>query len=85
MREESLLAPWDSTKGGNFFLPYIIGESDKEEHSALLDFIALWRKQDDTITLEDLIQLFEYVISPSDRIVNGAIYTPRNIREYIVQ
>ncbi|MBK9225457.1 MAG: hypothetical protein IPO23_14040 [Flavobacterium sp.] len=34
--------------------------------------------------LEDLIELFEFVISPSDRIVNGAIYTPSEIRSYII-
>jgi hypothetical protein len=31
-----------------------------------------------------LIELFEFVISPEDRIVNGAIYTPKYIREYII-
>lgn len=27
-------------------------------------------------TLEELINLFEFVISPADKIINGAIYTP---------
>ena len=31
-----------------------------------------------------MINLFEFVISPSDRIVTGAIYTPKNIRDYIL-
>lgn len=31
-----------------------------------------------------MIELFEFVISPSDRIVNGAIYTPSEIRSYII-
>src|SRR5690606_22769303 len=34
---------------------------------------------------EELIELFEFVISPADRIINGAIYTPENIRNYIVK
>src|SRR5690606_33322072 len=37
-----------------------------------------------TVTLETVIKLFEFVVSPADRIVNGAIYTPQHIREYIV-
>lgn len=35
------------------------------------------------LDFEGLIELFEFVISPSDKIVNGAIYTPKYIREYI--
>ena len=38
-----------------------------------------------TINIEDLIQLFEYVISPSDRIITGAVYTPQYIRECILR
>ncbi len=34
--------------------------------------------------LEQLVRLFEFVISPSDRIVNGAIYTPNTIRNSII-
>ena len=37
------------------------------------------------LDIEKLIELFEFVISPSDRIINGAIYTPSEIRDYIVQ
>jgi adenine-specific DNA-methyltransferase len=28
---------------------------------------------------EELIELFEFVISPADRIINGAIYTPQKL------
>jgi adenine-specific DNA-methyltransferase len=34
-------------------------------------------------SIEDLVQVFEFVISPEDKIVNGAVYTPHFIREYI--
>jgi len=34
--------------------------------------------------LETLIKMFEFVISPSDKIVNGAIYTPKEIRDRIL-
>lgn len=33
---------------------------------------------------EDLIEVFELVVSPVDKKVNGAIYTPRAIKEYII-
>ena len=36
------------------------------------------------ITLEDIITLFEYVISPAERIVTGAVYTPPEIRKRII-
>ena len=35
--------------------------------------------------LEELISLFEFVISPGDRIVTGAVYTPKNVRRTILQ
>ncbi|MDT0676994.1 Eco57I restriction-modification methylase domain-containing protein [Autumnicola musiva] len=36
------------------------------------------------ITIEDLIEAFEYVISPEEKVITGAIYTPNDIREFIV-
>lgn len=35
-------------------------------------------------SIESLITSFEYVISPEDKIVTGAIYTPKSIRKFIV-
>ena len=37
------------------------------------------------ISLEFLGKLFEFVISPADRIVTGAVYTPQNVRRAILQ
>ena len=37
------------------------------------------------ISLEILVKLFEFVISPADRIVTGAVYTPKNVRRTILQ
>ena len=31
------------------------------------------------------MRLFEFVVSPSDRIVNGAVYTPERVRSKIVR
>ena len=36
-------------------------------------------------SLEELVEIFEFVISPADKEVNGAIYTPEYIREFIVR
>lgn len=38
-----------------------------------------------SITIEEMISLFEFVISPADRIVTGAVYTPRYVREKIIE
>ena len=35
--------------------------------------------------IEELVEVFEFVISPADKEVNGAVYTPEFIREAIVQ
>ncbi|MBQ0767815.1 MAG: SAM-dependent DNA methyltransferase, partial [Bizionia sp.] len=47
------------------------------------DFIKLF--DNNTFDIEELIELFEFVISPQDKEVNGAVFTPEYIRKYIVQ
>lgn len=37
------------------------------------------------MTIEDMIGLFEFVVSPADRIVTGAVYTPKHVRENIIE
>lgn len=66
-----------------FVIGYLITEND-EDYFTLEEFIKLIKKEKDYLDIEDIIELFEFVISPSDRIVNGAIYTPAEIREYII-
>jgi hypothetical protein len=63
---------------------FTITKKEKEEYVALQKFISILEIDVPKFHFEELIQLFEFVISPADRIVNGAIYTPSNIREYIV-
>lgn len=63
---------------------YIISEDD-DNFPKLQEFINLFKDEKQTLTLEDLILLFEFVISPSDKIVNGAVYTPKYIREFIIK
>lgn len=43
-----------------------------------------WNKYQDAFDLENLVELFEFVVSPAEKEVNGAVYTPIHIREYIV-
>lgn len=64
-------------------LSYFVHEND-EDFGNLVEFIEIINDIRDKFTIEDLIELFEFVISPSDRIINGAIYTPSEIRDYIV-
>lgn len=69
----------------NIFLKqYKILEANPEEYSSLNKFVSIVNQEMLKFELEDLIELFEFVISPSDRIVNGAIYTPLEIRSYII-
>lgn len=54
------------------------------ENEEVESFICAIKKDLDTFTLEDLIQIFEFVISPSDKLVNGSVYTPHYIRKGII-
>lgn len=56
--------------------------SDSGESTGLVEKIA---QNDEVLTIEDLTNLFEHVISPADRIVTGAIYTPKKVRRTIIQ
>ena len=68
----------------HFLLEYYIRENEIQEWYSLTKFIEIITKEINTFDIEKLIELFEFVVSPSDRIINGAIYTPFEIREYIV-
>ena len=63
---------------------YNIEISHSDEQSYLDQFIESIKKDRQNLVNEDLIELFEFVISPSDKDVNGAVYTPENIRTHIV-
>ena len=49
------------------------------------NLLSIIRSEEATLNLETLIQLFEFVISPSTKVVNGAVYTPNSIREFIIE
>ena len=58
-------------------------QENEAEYYILLNFLDLIDNTKQNFCFEELLELFEFVISPSDKLVNGAIYTPKNIREYI--
>lgn len=66
-----------------FIKSYVIEKENKIEYQCLEEFLLILKDEIQKFDLEALIELFEFVISPSDRIVNGAIYTPNYIRKYI--
>ncbi len=63
----------------DFLTSYRMVDSD-----SLNKFIGVLNQETDSFNLEKLVKLFEFVISPSDRIINGAIYTPKSIRSLII-
>lgn len=69
----------------SFVSRYIINNGD-EDYKVLRQVLDFLEKQSvSKLDLEDMIKLFEFVISPSDRIVTGAIYTPSKIRKKILE
>lgn len=65
-----------------FLRTYLITKDFVAEYSKCSELLK--KIGNEEITFEDLIELFEFVISPEDKIVNGAVYTPVLIRDYIV-
>lgn len=71
-------------KYNHFIGKYVITEKDND-YGELIKVLSFLKSQHvEEIKLEDMIALFEFVISPSDRKVTGAIYTPKKIRDYIL-
>ena len=66
----------------NKFLSSYLQERDAEQVKC---FTSLVRRNSSQFGLEDLIQLFEVTIPPGDVTVNGAIYTPHWVKNYIVR
>lgn len=59
----------------------LLGYDDK----TVRDFVKALKADGYAFSLENLMRLFEFVVSPSDRIVNGAVYTPERVRSKIVR
>lgn len=56
-----------------------------QEYKLLEEFDFILQNENQKLCFEELLELFEFVISPSDKLINGAIYTPENIRQYITR
>lgn len=82
----SLYITYNNVSTYNSFVSrYIINNGD-EDYKVLRQVLDFLKKQSvSKLDLEDMIKLFEFVISPSDRIVTGAIYTPSKIRKRILE
>ncbi len=66
----------------NTFINHFI-ISEEKELNQVTEFIQLFDKH--SFDIEELIELFEFVISPQDKEVNGAVFTPEYIRKHIVE
>lgn len=71
-------------KKNDLLLSYIVREGDKDYESNL-KFQAIFARNGKLgLSFEELIELFEFVVSPADKVVNGAVYTPTHIRTFIL-
>lgn len=68
-------------KTDNEFLKSFLIKPEDREYAKLRDFLDIHRFSE----IEELIEVFEFVISPKEKVVTGAVYTPKHIREYIVE
>lgn len=68
---------------GSILTPYIIQRYD-DKWVDVVKLCDIFYKHYPDLDLETLIDLFEFVVSPSDKVVTGAIYTPQKIRNHIV-
>lgn len=76
----AFLYSFDITTTKNTFLKDLLIKNNEAENKSLQEFLKIHRFSN----LEELIEVFEFVISPEDKVVTGAVYTPKNIREYIL-
>lgn len=67
----------------NFIKSYVI--SDDSEKQVLASFMEVIRNTYIPFSIERLVELYEFVISPADKVVNGAVYTPEVIRNFITE
>lgn len=69
-------------QNNTLLLEHIIEDDDD---GYLNRFVEILDEENITLNEEQLIHLFEFVISPAEKEVNGAVYTPAYIRDYIVE
>lgn len=62
----------------------IIKESDSDFCLLQKILSKVFQGNYNSIDIEDMVSLFEFVVSPADRIITGAVYTPCEIRKKII-
>jgi methylase of polypeptide subunit release factors len=75
----------DKETVNNILIKKMIIIKNRDLYLVLKDFLFILDKYNQTLCFEPLLEVFEFVISPSDKLVNGAIYTPKKIRNYITR
>lgn len=70
-------------KNNKLLRSYLIHDRDPD-YKAFNFFLSLFQDSEVVFSFEVLIKLFEFVISPADKVINGAVYTPDNIKDFIV-
>lgn len=68
-------------KSSSFLNDYIINSDDL----VLKELMQIITQSSSEFEMEELVEVFEFVVSPADKEVNGAIYTPAYIRDFIVK
>lgn len=68
-----------------FLSGYVIRQEDADYELSREVVKRIDSEYGEKISLETLVKLFEFVISPADRVVTGAVYTPKRIRGRILQ
>lgn len=71
-------------KKNEFILRYIITKQNLQEYKTFIDLTEIIKQNPKSFDFESLIELFEFVVSPQDKIITGAVYTPKNIRTFII-
>lgn len=68
----------------NLLLKTIVDSATEKVKRDVIDFTSILSSNRFPLDFEHLIELFEFILSPEDKIVTGAVYTPKYIREYII-
>jgi len=68
----------------NYLIKSLLITHTDDEYEIFNDFINLYNKHDYDIDFGKLIQLFEHSIPGEDRTTNGIVYTPKNIKSFII-
>ena len=71
-------------KNNKLIYELIIKEDDSDYSLLQKVFSEVFQGCYSSINIEDMVSLFEFVVSPADRVITGAVYTPHDIRKKII-